>query len=98
LNSPRKILIFSSAAFELVFLCGSQSAVAQTGPPTLGLKLWLRADAGVTTDQNARISLWEDQSGLANNATQDSSGNPPETPDTPFHHSLRHLRRDLPTS
>jgi hypothetical protein len=77
LNFPGKIFLFSSAAFAVFFLFGSQSAVAQTGPPALGLELWLRADAGVTVDQNGRISLWQDQSGLANDATQSASGNQP---------------------
>ncbi len=35
-----------------------------------GLRLLLRAGAGTTTDGNGNVSLWADQSGLANNATQ----------------------------
>ena len=38
--------------------------------PTEGLKLWLRADAGIFT--TGQIDFWYDQSGLGNNAYQDN--------------------------
>ena len=39
------------------------------GPPTSGLVLWLRADAGVTTTGSS-VSAWNDQSGNGYNVTQ----------------------------
>lgn len=41
-----------------------------------GIRLWLRADIGVTTTGGS-VSQWNDQSGLANHATQASAGNRP---------------------
>jgi len=41
------------------------------GPGLLiGLKLWLKGDAGVLTDSSTNISAWQDQSGNGNDATQ----------------------------
>ncbi len=40
-------------------------------PPTAGLALWLRADAGVTTSGTS-VSAWADQSGSGNDVTQAS--------------------------
>lgn len=37
-----------------------------------GPKLWLRADAGVTTNASNQISVWVDQSGNSNGATQNN--------------------------
>ena len=45
--------------------------------PVNGLKLWLKADAGVTKDANNQISAWADQSGNGNNALQSTLGNQP---------------------
>lgn len=42
-----------------------------------GLKIWLKADAGVTNDASDRISGWADQSGNAKNATQATAANKP---------------------
>jgi hypothetical protein len=36
----------------------------------MGLRLWLQADVGTTVDQNGRLSSWQDQSGLGNDALQ----------------------------
>ena len=44
-------------------------AGAATSPPTAGLAVWLRADAGVTTT-SGKVSTWADQSGSGRNATQ----------------------------
>jgi alpha-tubulin suppressor-like RCC1 family protein len=45
--------------------------------PPIGLKLWLKADAGVTKDSNNNISAWLDQSGNNFQATQSNLGNEP---------------------
>jgi|GEM_PF-6960477 len=42
-----------------------------------GLKLWLKADEGVTSDANGKVSRWEDQSDHGNHATQSISYNQP---------------------
>ncbi len=44
-------------------------AVPVTAPPTAGLTLWFKADAGVTTNSDGSVSTWADQSGNANAAT-----------------------------
>jgi hypothetical protein len=44
-----------------------------TAPPTAGLQLWLKADAGVTTTGGA-VTAWADQSGNHNDALQTSTG------------------------
>jgi hypothetical protein len=48
-----------------------------TSPPAQGLVLWLKADAGVTTNTDATVTAWGDQSGQANNATQPDVGSSP---------------------
>ena len=47
---------------------GSVSLRAQTLPITSGLQLWLKADAGVTTNAAGLVTGWADQSGNGNNA------------------------------
>ena len=42
-----------------------------------GLRLWLRADAGVVSDTNGNINAWQDQSGNGNNAVQGNLGSQP---------------------
>jgi Big-like domain-containing protein/concanavalin A-like lectin/glucanase superfamily protein len=39
-------------------------------PPAIGQQLWLRADAGVTTNASGAVTAWDDQSGHVNNASQ----------------------------
>jgi hypothetical protein len=39
--------------------------------PSSGLKLWLRADAGVTLDDTGKVSGWSDLSGAGNSISQD---------------------------
>ncbi len=41
------------------------------------LRLWLRADLGVTNNGSGQISTWVDQSGNTNNATQSTAGSKP---------------------
>jgi hypothetical protein len=42
-----------------------------------GLRLWLRADAGVSADPTGRVSTWRDQSGASNEAVQPLGSNRP---------------------
>ncbi|OAM91858.1 hypothetical protein AW736_26520 [Termitidicoccus mucosus] len=56
----------------------SSAAPAPLAPPTDGLRLWLKADAGVVTGTDGKISQWTDQSGLNNHATQGSAAYRPE--------------------
>lgn len=44
-----------------------------TAPPADGIALWLKADAGVTTNVDGTVATWLDQSGNTNNAAQDLS-------------------------
>ena len=46
-------------------------------PPPLGMKLWLKADAGVQTNGSGSITNWLDQSGNANHVAQSVAGNSP---------------------
>ena len=64
-------------AILISFLFAGNFVRGQSGPPTDGLALWLRADSGVTVDQDGKISTWQDQSGLGNDATQTSGSNQP---------------------
>jgi hypothetical protein len=45
-------------------------------PPTTGLKLWLKADAGITLNGSA-VTQWSDQSGNNVNASQPTAGQQP---------------------
>src|SRR5205807_6381691 len=53
-----------------------------TSIPSAGLKLLLRADAGITKDGNGRISSWVDQSGSNNTSVQATSMYQPQWVDT----------------
>ncbi len=60
---------------------GSDTARPQAyAPPAqANLKLWLKADAGVTLGYNSTaVSAWEDQSGSGNHASQGTSGSQPQ--------------------
>src|SRR5688572_8343920 len=46
------------------------ASFGQTLTVTDGLVLWLRADAGVTTNENGLVMQWDDQSGSLNHASQ----------------------------
>ena len=51
---------------------------APAAPDTMaGLQLWLRSDAGITYDGEARISEWSDQSGGARHAVQPAEARRP---------------------
>src|ERR1039458_1219234 len=53
------------------------SSPAQTLPVTAGLQLWLKADAGITTNSSGLVTTWADQSGKRNDAIQTNSANAP---------------------
>jgi hypothetical protein len=60
----------------ILFMAGD--AFAQTSPiPTSGLKMWLKADAGVTANANNQVSVLADQSGNGNDVTQSITANQP---------------------
>ena len=51
--------------------------VTSTFLPSEGLRLWLRADTGVTQDTSGDVSLWADQSGSGNDAQQGTASQQP---------------------
>ena len=57
-----RVALLFAAAMPLCSLAQS--------PPTTGLQLWLKADAGVTTNSSGLVTTWADQSGLGNDAIQ----------------------------
>jgi hypothetical protein len=57
----------SNSAPVVVTVTGSGPA----SPPITGCALWLKADAGVTTNADGTVATWADQSGNGNNAAQD---------------------------
>jgi len=52
--------------------------VGSSFPNITGLKLWLKADAGITKDGSGLVSSWADQSGNNYNATQGSDSLKPQ--------------------
>jgi len=54
-------------------------AFASSNPavPSQGVSLWLKADAGLKTDQNSQVTEWDDQSPNGNNATPPPGTHPP---------------------
>ncbi|MCC7260144.1 MAG: hypothetical protein IT567_03850 [Alphaproteobacteria bacterium] len=51
--------------------------VAETPPDINGLKLWLKADAGITKDGSNKVSAWAGQSGTLNPASQGTATKQP---------------------
>ena len=72
---------WSSMAIALVFLPAISVAQAQVRPGDIeGLRLWLKADAGVTTEDNSGhdgtandVKSWGDQSGKGNDVSNTNS-------------------------
>ena len=62
-----KSILCLSAMFVLA---ETLTSFAQTLSVTNGLQLWLKADAGVTTNAAGGVTQWADQSGKNNNAVQ----------------------------
>lgn len=61
----------SAGGSEVVFSASTHEI------PQSGLKMWLKADAGVTKDGSNYVSSWADQSGYANDGTQGTSASQP---------------------
>ena len=62
----------SSAPF-IVTIPGNPASLP-AAPPTNGLVLWLKADAGITTNLDGTVATWADQSGNTNDASTDTFG------------------------
>lgn len=62
-----------STLFALASLAGLLLTAPGNAQVTTGLKLWLRADAGVTLDGTNHVSAWADQSGLARHGSQSNT-------------------------
>ena len=60
----------SSAAFGAVLLANGEP---DPGHDNNAMQVWLRADSGVSTEQDA-VSLWQDRSNHGNNAAQPDAG------------------------
>ena len=67
LYSMRNLLIL--IGFLLVV-----SASAQEPSDFSGLQLWVKSDAGIVTNENSQLEVWQDQSGNFNNLVQNSNG------------------------
>ncbi len=52
-----------SLLFSALLGASIQSGLCEALPPTEGLQLWLRADAGVSVSNNGYVTEWLDQSG-----------------------------------
>src|SRR5437762_612395 len=63
--------------FTAVFLSGAVTSFAQSLTVTNDLQLWLRSDAGVTTNAAGGVTAWTDQSTNANNAAQPNGAQAP---------------------
>jgi hypothetical protein len=68
--------LFIKVGSVLTYLLVVTVAHAQS-PPTSHLRLWLKADTGVTTDTSNGVSTWADQSGNSYNATQTTAASRP---------------------
>jgi hypothetical protein len=70
-----KNLILLTILFGAVFMSLTTPCLA-TNPPSAGMVVWFKADAGVTQDTGG-VSVWEDQSGHANHANRVLGGPQP---------------------
>jgi hypothetical protein len=66
----------SNVAFS-VLVAGAASAPTLPAVSSGNLQLWLRADTGVVTNSNGRVTQWNDQSTNLNNAIQASASMQP---------------------
>jgi hypothetical protein len=81
-NAPAGVFALTAVATDNLGVTTTSAIVYVTNnvfsPSSLsGLRLWLDAGAGVTTNGAAQISLWADQSGRTNNALQGTLSNQP---------------------
>ena len=58
---------------------GSKLSALTEGIPTSGLRLWLRADAGVAFDAQHGVCVWQDQSGNGRDVSQTDPAARPKT-------------------
>ena len=73
LPGPRSVLAMPAplVTITLLFLAVIPAAALADPPvPTTGLALWVRADAGITTDASGNVSAWADQSSQHNDLSQ----------------------------
>jgi hypothetical protein len=61
----------------ILLLAGTTASLAQTLNVTNGLQLWLKADAGVTTNAAGGVTQWNDQTTNANHAVQSTDAAAP---------------------
>src|SRR5581483_5512798 len=74
LRRPVPELGSSSSSESQSSFSSSHSSSMANKIPTSGLQLWLKADAGITSNGNSgKVSYWADQSGNGNDATQSDS-------------------------
>lgn len=60
----------------ILFVCGAR-VLAVTSPDAIGnLALWLKADAGVTTNSAGQVTAWTDQSGNSRDAAASAAAEP----------------------
>jgi len=88
----RSTLGASAFAAAVILLAGSVPLAHAVDPPVSdGLQLWLRADAGVTSDANG-VSLWADQTTNGLNVTQTDNARKPELITSAFDNGLPAIR------
>ncbi|MBI4475023.1 MAG: hypothetical protein HY646_20315 [Acidobacteria bacterium] len=63
-------VLLTGTCLSLTCMVASGHADDQRLTVAQGLKLWLRADAGVTTNASGQVSLWKDQSGNGHDVSQ----------------------------
>jgi uncharacterized protein (DUF2141 family) len=71
----------SSGGISGMIIRGTSSTGSPPAPseiPAAGLRLWLRADAGITASASGAVTAWADQSGSNNNAVQATESKAPK--------------------
>src|SRR6187402_1771947 len=68
---------YGSWLIGAIFIVTTLATPLQAALPTSGLKLRLSADVGTTLDGSSGVSVWADQSGLLNDASQTVGGSRP---------------------
>ena len=71
--------IYAAVGSTAIIAASAANGSGATLPavPSGTLRLWLKADAGLVTNASGQVSVWHDQSGNANDATQANSGQQP---------------------